>query len=69
MSKLDDAFREAQSLEPDDRLRLIVRLWASLPPEHWAAPTAAELAEVARRLSDQQLRRTVDPPWEIPRQT
>ena len=68
LSRLDDAFRVAESLEPDDRLRLIVRMWASLPPEHWAAPTARELIEVARRLNNHESQPAVDPPWELVRQ-
>jgi len=64
-SQVDDALRVAEALAPDDRLRLIVRLWASLPPEHWAAPTARELTQVARRLNDYDARRIGEPPWEV----
>ena len=49
MSRLDDVLRAAESLEPDDRLRLIAELWASLPPDHWAAPTAVQLAQLRRQ--------------------
>jgi hypothetical protein len=43
---LDDVVRKAAQLDPDDRLRLIARLWASLPAEHWAAPISADRREV-----------------------
>jgi putative addiction module component (TIGR02574 family) len=56
---------KAAQLDPDDRLRLIARLWASLPPEHWAAPSAAELAEVERRLAQFDSGQTAEVPWEI----
>jgi putative addiction module component (TIGR02574 family) len=68
MSELDDAFQEAESLGPDDRLRLIARLWESLPEEHWAAPSAMKLAELRRRLNDLDGERFVDVPWKIVRQ-
>lgn len=67
MSPVDEVLRAAESLEPNDRLRLIARLWAALPPEHWAAPSARELAEVERRLNDYDTGRTADVPWEIVR--
>jgi putative addiction module component (TIGR02574 family) len=60
-----DALRVAASLAPDDRLRLIVRLWASLPEDHWAAPTLNELVEVERRLRDYEGGRQAQPPWEL----
>jgi putative addiction module component (TIGR02574 family) len=65
MSRVDDVLLAAESLEPDDRLRLIARLWASLPQGHWAAPSAAELAAVERRLANHAIGQTVDVPWEI----
>ena len=68
MSELDHALRVAESLAPDDRLRLIARLWARLPPDHWAAPTTQELAEVERRLRDYDTRRASEAPWEIVRE-
>ena len=43
---LDDVVRKAAQLDPDDRLRLIARLWASMPADHWAAPVGAERREV-----------------------
>lgn len=50
MSELDDAFNAAESLDPDDRLRLIARVWASLPEEYWAAPSARDRADVRAML-------------------
>jgi hypothetical protein len=38
MSQLDDVVKAAKALDPDDRLRLVARLWESMPPDHWAAP-------------------------------
>lgn len=34
---VDDVHRLAQSLEPDERLRLVARLWKTLPADHRAA--------------------------------
>ncbi len=45
MSDLDDAFRAAQSLEPDERLQLVARLWKSLPDEHRAALVTLHLED------------------------
>jgi hypothetical protein len=42
---LDDAFRTATQLDPDDRLRLVARLWKSLPPDHRAALVTLQLEE------------------------
>jgi hypothetical protein len=50
MSELDDVFNAAESLDPDDRLRLIARMWASLPEEYWAAPSARDRADVRAML-------------------
>jgi hypothetical protein len=43
---LDDAFRTASQLDPDDRLRLVARLWKSLPADHRAALVTLQLEEV-----------------------
>jgi putative addiction module component (TIGR02574 family) len=64
---LNQAFSAAEALTPDDRLRLIARLWASLPQEHWAAPTPFELHDLERRLRDYDDGRLADVPWEIVR--
>jgi len=68
MAELDDALSATRSLMPDDRLRLIIRLWADLPPDHWAAPTAAELASVERRMAEFENGRSAELPWDIVRQ-
>jgi putative addiction module component (TIGR02574 family) len=67
-SDLDSAFAAAESLDPDERLRLIVRLWASLPEEHWAAPSLDELVEVERRLRHYERGETGEMPWDVVRQ-
>jgi hypothetical protein len=69
MSRLDEVLRAAKSLEPDDRLRLILQLWESLPPGHWAQPNVDELAEIERRLREggsrpEVDRRSQESPWE-----
>lgn len=45
-SKLDNALRTAEALDPDDRMRLIARLWAALPEDYWAAPDALERTRI-----------------------
>ena len=65
MSDIQQIFRDAQSLEPADRLRLIARLWASMPPDHWAAPTAKERAEIERRLDGPAFDALGDASWRI----
>src|SRR5437016_9462322 len=42
----------ASSLSPEDRLRLIAGIWASLPPWHTAAPTPAQLSDLQRELDE-----------------
>jgi hypothetical protein len=42
MSELDDAFRAAESLDPDDRMRLIARLWATLPKDYFDKSVSRE---------------------------
>jgi hypothetical protein len=42
MSDVDDAFHAAESLDPDDRMRLIARLWASLPEDYFEEPIPRE---------------------------
>jgi hypothetical protein len=39
-------FDASQSLDPDDRMRLIARLWESLPDDYWAAPDSRERARI-----------------------
>ena len=66
-SELDWASIAAEALEPNDRLRLIARLWASLPADHWAAPTPYELHEFERQLRAHAEGRLLDAPWEFVR--
>jgi hypothetical protein len=62
-SQIDDALFFAEPLPPDDRLRLIVRLWLSLPVDHWAAPTDTERADLERKLATGDLRALGNVPW------
>ena len=64
MSRVEEVLRDAESLEPDDRLRLIARLWASLPPDHWAAPGAYQLAEIRRQFGGDDADPVDDAPWD-----
>lgn len=63
MSELEEVARAAKSLDATDRLRLIARLWASLPRDHWAAPTPKELADVQQRLANVDPNLLGDVPW------
>jgi hypothetical protein len=47
-SKLDVLFRAAETLDENDRMRLIARLWASLPDEYWASPDWRQRASISR---------------------
>jgi hypothetical protein len=67
-SKLDEIFNESETLSPDDRLRLIARVWASMPVGHWAAPSARDLFEVRGMLGDIDTDRLGEVPWKIVRQ-
>jgi hypothetical protein len=62
---IEAAARLATSLEPNERFRLIVRLWASLPDGHWAAPSLDELVEVDRRMREYEVGGRADMPWEV----
>jgi putative addiction module component (TIGR02574 family) len=64
-SELEKALEAAKSLDANDRLRLIARLWASLPADHWAAPTPFELHEFERRLRAHNEGRLSEAPWEF----
>jgi hypothetical protein len=66
-SDLDWALQAAEALESNDRLRLIARLWASLPADHWAAPTPYELHEFERQLRAHAEGQLLDAPWEFVR--
>lgn len=66
-SELEHALEAAEALEPSDRLRLIARLWASLPADHWAAPTPYELHEFERQLRAHAEGQLLDAPWDFVR--
>lgn len=68
MSKLEDAFKATESLDPDDRLRLIARLWASLPEDYWAAPGAVDRADVRAMLARDDTDQMANLPYKIARQ-
>jgi len=50
MPNVDEIYAQAESLAPDDRLRLVTRLWESLPADHRATPDP-----VVQRLIKQQM--------------
>jgi putative addiction module component (TIGR02574 family) len=65
MPDFDEILRYAKSLEPADRLRIIARLWASLPQETWPKPTQNEKAEADRRLTQSSVDQGENVPWPI----
>lgn len=65
MPDIQQIYRDAASLEPGDRLRLIARLWVSMPADHWAAPTAREREEIERRLDQRDFDALADASWRI----
>lgn len=65
MSQLDDIIEEAKDLDPNDRLRLIARVWASLPREFWAAPSRREFAEIHSMIGSDDLTRMAALPSRI----
>ena len=65
MSDIEEVASAAKSLEPADRLRLIARLWASLPSDHWAAPTSAERDRLRRHLTQVDVDLLDEVPWKI----
>lgn len=64
MSTVEDLANVACNLDPGDRLRLIERIWDSLPPDQWPAPSAAELAEVQRRSAEFDAGQVAASSWE-----
>jgi putative addiction module component (TIGR02574 family) len=65
MSDYDETLHSAQSLSPDERLKLIARLWASLPHEIWPTPTEGQLNESHRRITRQGLPPGEAVPWPV----
>ena len=64
-SPIDDILRAAEPLNSDDRMRLMVRVWLSLPPDHWAAPTDKERAALEHRLNVDDWEALGRVPWQI----
>lgn len=56
MPNLDEIYAQAESLAPDDRLRLATRLWESLPSDLQSAPDAFALSSIkqCQPLSDKK---------------
>ena len=63
MATVDDAFLVGQSLNPDDRLKLISRLWETIPPSGWR-PSDIDLAEIRRRSAEYDAGKVQAIPWE-----
>jgi putative addiction module component (TIGR02574 family) len=63
MATVDDAFLIGQTLNPDEKLELIARLWESIPPREWR-PSDNELAELDRRWSEYESGKVKGIPWE-----
>lgn len=59
----EELLREAESLNPEDRLKLICGLWDTFPIEQWPTPSDAELAEVQRRSAEYDTGREASVPW------
>lgn len=68
MSELEDAFHAAEPLDPDDRVRLIARLWASLPEDYWAVPSEHDRAGVHAMLANNDTQELADLPQRIAQQ-
>jgi hypothetical protein len=65
MPSLQEVVSIAEKLSPQERLRLIARLWESLPPESWPAVDETESAEALRPMIENN-DRWMDPvPWPI----
>jgi hypothetical protein len=60
---LAEAFATAESLNPEDRLRLIAGIWASLPVWHTAAPSVSERSELQQCIDDYDADRVDAFPW------
>src|SRR3972149_9367743 len=60
-----EPLHRAQSLHPDERLKLDARLGVSLPRECWLPATADELADANRLTTKQQIARGDEVPWAV----
>jgi hypothetical protein len=65
MASLEDVFVTVEQLNPPDRLRLIKRLWETLPAEYWPERSDIELADVRRRLAKHDIQKMETVPWPI----
>ena len=65
VADIEDILQAAKPLDPSDRLRLIARLWASLPQETWPKSTNDELAEADRLLAQQRVAQGEGVPWPL----
>jgi putative addiction module component (TIGR02574 family) len=65
MAIIEDIVATAQTLSPADRLRLIERLWESIPTPSWPAQHSDELAAAQRRLMESDARWMEPVPWPI----
>lgn len=66
MSEIDDIFRAAGPLTPDERLRLVARLWKTLPRDHRAALVTLQLEDAHGDRERSAIHRPdppIDPIW------
>jgi putative addiction module component (TIGR02574 family) len=56
------------ALSPAERIGLAMELWDSVPEEHQAELTAAQVAEIRRRIVEADAGRMPSYPWEEVRQ-
>ena len=62
---IEEILHAVGTLDANDQLRLIARLWASLPPAYWAAPSYSQRLDVFRRLDDVDAGDLSDVPWKV----
>lgn len=65
MPDIEVVLRDAKSLSPEDRLRIIARLWASLPQETWPTPTRTEIADADRLLAKHRINSGDNVSWPV----
>jgi putative addiction module component (TIGR02574 family) len=65
MPTFEEVRATAERLPPNERLRLIRRLWQSMPAEYWPQQSDVERADVSRRLAKLNVERTDYVPWPI----
>jgi len=64
MSRVDDAFLAAESLDPAEKLQLISRLWETVPTAEGFRPPDSDLAEVKRRWAEYEAGEVEAVPWD-----